>query len=165
MATRRITEFLDGQHARYVLVSHSAAYTAQEIAASMHIPGRLLAKTVVVRIDGDLALAVVPAIKQVDTSALCEVAKARNVEIADEQEFADRFTDCQLGTAPPFGNLFGLPTYADHSLAAQEDIIFNAGTHTDAIWMRFTEYRRFAHPHIAKIAKEPELVHPRFIQI
>jgi Ala-tRNA(Pro) deacylase len=165
MATRRTTEFLDGQHARYVLVSHSPAYTAQEIAGSMHIPGRLLAKTVVVRVDGELALAVVPATKQVDTNALANAVEAEIVEIADEKEFTNRFTDCQLGTAPPFGNLFGMETYIDHTLAAQDDIIFNAGTHTDGIWMRFADYRRVARPVIAKIARPLEPSRTHYIQI
>jgi Ala-tRNA(Pro) deacylase len=142
-----------------VFVSHSPAYTAQEIAASMHIPGRLMAKTIVVRIDGQLALAVVPATKELDTAALARAAKAREVEIAEEGEFVDRFVGCQLGTAPPFGNLFGMETYVDNELARQQDVVFNAGTHTDAIWMRAGDYQRLARPVLAGIARERQTVH------
>jgi Ala-tRNA(Pro) deacylase len=159
MATERIREFLDGNHARYVFVSHSPAYTAQEIAASMHIPGCLMAKTIVVRIDGQLALAVVPATKELDPAALARVAGAHEVEIAPEGQFVDRFGGCQLGTAPPFGNLFGMDTYIDAELVGQQDIVFNAGTHTDAIWMRAGDYQRLARPVPARISRDRQTVH------
>jgi Ala-tRNA(Pro) deacylase len=158
MATQRIREFLDGNHARYVFVSHSPAFTAQEIAASMHIPGKLMAKTIVVKVDGRLALAVVPATKELDTAALARIAKAQEVEIASEDEFVDRFVGCQLGTAPPFGNLFGMETFVDVELARQQDVVFNAGTHTDAIWMRTGDFQRLARPTLASIARDRQMV-------
>lgn len=164
MATQRIREFLDGNHARYVFVSHSPAYTAQEIAASMHIPGRLMAKTIVVRVDGQLALAVVPATMELNPAALARVTGAQDVEIAPEDEFVDRFGGCQLGTAPPFGNLFGMDTYIDAQLAGQQDIVFNAGTHTDAVWMRTGDYQRLARAVPARIARERQAVHACHLQ-
>ena len=152
MATRRICEFLDGSNARYVLVHHSPAFTAQEIAESSHIPGRFMAKAVVVRIDSVLALAVVPASCDVSLALLRQEAAADQVRLADEDEFADRFEGCQIGTAPPFGNLFGIPTYVDSSFSDEDEIAFNAGTHTDLIVMRFKDYRRIVRPTRATIS-------------
>jgi Ala-tRNA(Pro) deacylase len=161
MATQRIKEFLDGNHAKYVFVSHSPAYTAQEVAASMHIPGKLIAKTLVVRVNGDLALAVVPAPKDLDTALLARAAGGVETDIAEENDFVDRFTGCQLGTAPPFGNLFGMETYLDSELARQQDIVFNAGTHTDAVWMRIGDYVRLARPVVADIARSRQPAYAR----
>lgn len=165
MATQRICEFLDGNHTPYVRVIHSPAYTAQEVAASMHLPGRYMAKTVIVKIDGRLAMVVVPAPKNVDLELLRHEAGTKHIVLADEAEFVDRFRGCQLGTAPPFGNLFGMETFVDHEVAKQDHIVFNAGTHTDAISMRFADYRRLAHPHLLRVAVSSADVRPYFVQI
>lgn len=151
MATRRIREFLDGNKVKYVVIGHSRAYTAQEVAQSAHVPGKYMAKVVVVKLDGRLALAVVPATCEVDLERLREAAGAVEAELAAEAEFADKFEGCQLGSAPPFGNLFGLDTYADRALAHDECVAFNAGTHTDAIVLTFADWRRLAHPKLAPI--------------
>lgn len=158
MATRRIQEFLDGNKAAYSFIQHRPAYTAQDVAASAHIPGRDLAKTVIVNIDGTLAMAVVPATMDVDLDRLRCVAGASFVMLAEESEFAHRFEGCKVGTVPPFGNLFGMELYMDRSLAQEEYIAFNAGTHTDIIAMRFTDYRRLAHPKLVGIAATPAAV-------
>ena len=155
MATRRIREFLDGQKVKYAVITHSPAYTAQEVAASAHIPGKALAKTVIVDIDGSLAMVVVPASREVDLGSLRTAAGARLVGLADKAEFATRFEGCQLGAMPPFGNLFGMDTYMDRNLAKEEHIAFTAGTHTDVIEMRFSDYRRLAHPKLIQIAMAP----------
>lgn len=152
MATRRIREFLDGNHAKYVLISHSTAYTAQEVAESAHIPGKELAKTVVVRLDGRLALAALPATRDVDMGLLRAATGALYVGLAEEPEFADRFEGCQLGAMPPFGNLFGMETVADQRLADEDLIAFNAGSHTDVIAMRFADWRRLVRPILADIS-------------
>lgn len=155
MATRRIREFLDGNHTRYVVLTHSPAYTAQEVAASIHIPGRSLAKVVVLNADGRLVLAVVPATKDVNMTRMQELIGTLDVRLADEPEFANRFQGCKLGAMPPFGDLFGTDTYLDLSLSQSPFIAFNAGTHTDVIIMEFGEYRRLAKPNMARIAIEP----------
>src|SRR6185369_8340248 len=103
MAINRITEFLDGSRARYVLLIHSPAFSAQEVAQSVHLPGRFIAKTVIVKIDGRMAMAVVPATMSVGLDAMKDELGALNVELAEESDFATRFRGCQLGTAPPFG--------------------------------------------------------------
>jgi Ala-tRNA(Pro) deacylase len=152
MATRRTIEFLDGQNIKYTIIHHSPAFTAQEVAATSHIPGRSMAKTVVVEIDDALALAVVPATRDVDMSLLRSVAEARYASLADPTDFATRFEGCQLGMMPPLGNLFGMRTYADSDLAKEENIAFNAGSHSDVVVMRFADYRRIAHPKLAPIS-------------
>lgn len=155
MATRRIREFLDGNNAKYSVISHSPAYTAQEVAASVHIPGRSLAKAVIVDIDGRLAMAVVPASRDVDMNRLRKAVGGLRVQLADKQDFASRFEGCQLGTVPPFGNVFGMETYMDRELTKEEHIAFNAGTHTDVIVMEFNVYLQLAHPKLVEIAVEP----------
>lgn len=152
MATRRIIEFLDGNNIKYVMTTHSPAYTAQEVAAAAHVPGRQFAKAVVVRVDGELAMAVVPATCNVDTFALRSAIGARSVEIVDRPVLAERFEGCQLGAMPPFGNLFGMHTYVERDIAKCDDIAFNAGTHSNLIWMRFDDYRRLVHPKLVHIA-------------
>jgi Ala-tRNA(Pro) deacylase len=152
MATRRIREFLDGNHVKYVLISHSTAYTAQEVAESAHVPGRELAKSVIVRLDGRLAIAVVPATRDVEMALLRAETGAIYVGLAEEREFADRFEGCQLGAMPPFGNLFGMETVADRRLEEEDLIAFNAGSHTDVIAMRFVDWRRLVRPKVADIS-------------
>ena len=152
MATRRICEFLDGNGAHYAMFNHHSAYTAQEAAQSTHIPGQYMAKTVIVWIDDRLAMAVVPATKEVDLESL---RHARHVRLAEEADFADRFVGCQLGTVPPFGNLFGVETFYDPSLASRLHIAFPAGTHTDVIVMSFADYKRLARPQPVHMATEP----------
>ena len=109
-------------------------------------------KTVIVKLDGRLAMAVVPATHEVDMSRLRTASGATFVELADTSEFIDHLEGCQLGTMPPFGNLFGMETYLEQDMAKQEHIAFNAGTHTEAIIIPFAEYRRLAHPMLAHIA-------------
>jgi Ala-tRNA(Pro) deacylase len=156
MATRRIREYLDGNGARYVVIAHSPAYAAQEVAASAHVPGRSMAKVVVAVLDGRLALAVVPATRDVDFEALREATNSANARIADESEFADYFEGCKLGAIPPFGNLFGVETFVALSLARHPQIAFNAGTHTDVIVMNTEDYLRLAQPTLLHIATNAE---------
>jgi Ala-tRNA(Pro) deacylase len=155
MATRRIREFLDGSKVKYVVISHSPAYTAQEVAASTHIPGRRVAKTVIVNLDGKLAMAVVPASHGVEMDLLRSISGARHACLADKAEFADRFEGCQVGSMPPFGNLFGMETFVDKDLACEEFICFNAGTHTDLIALEFHDYRKLVNPRLAHLSCVP----------
>jgi len=165
MATRRIREFLDGSAVKYVTISHSPAYTAQETAQSTHIPGRKMTKTVVVRVDGHLAMAVVPATKEIDLELLRQQIDAQQVTLAREAEFVDRFAGCQLGTFPPFGNLFGLDTFVDPSVTERGEIAFPAGTHTDVIVMRTSDYERLVCPKHVRMAFEPIALGPPALSI
>lgn len=148
MACPKLQEFLDENHIRYVSMRHSPAFTAQEIAAAAHIPGQEMAKTVVVKLDGELALVVLPAPEMVRMNHLRLETGASQAEIASEEEFKGRFPDCETGAMPPFGNLYGMTTFVEKSLAADEEIAFNAGTHTELIRMAFEDYRNLVQPRI-----------------
>ncbi len=167
MATRRTIEFLDGEKAKYAVISHSPAYTAQEIAASAHVPGKSMAKTVVVRIDDRLALAVVPGDRDVDMTLLRYAADAHVASLADRSEFARRFEGCQMGMMPPLGVIFGMDTYVDKELAKEAYIAFNGGSATDLITMEFNDYRRIAHPVLAHISmpSNPDLGRLKTLQL
>jgi len=147
-----LKQFLDNEKIKYIVITHSLGYTAQGIAALTHIPGKELAKTVIVKIDGALAMAVVPASRHVDLAMLKTVAGARSVELASEKEFKDRFPDCETGAMPPFGNLYGMPVFADESLAQDKEIAFNAGTHRELVRMGWEDFARLATPRMSRFA-------------
>jgi Ala-tRNA(Pro) deacylase len=152
MSLTRLKEFLDNNHIKYVTISHSLAYTAQGIAALTHTPGKDLAKTVIVRIDGKLAMAVVPASAHVGLTLLKSATGARTVEMASETEFRDRFPDCETGAMPPFGNLYGMGVFADESLTRDAEIAFNAGTHRELMRLSWTDFERLAQPQVLRLA-------------
>jgi len=152
MPVEKLKRFLDEKRVKYVSIKHSLAYTAQEIAASAHIHGKELAKTVIVRLDGKTAMAVLPASRRIDMELLRAAAKAKSAELASEQEFRDLFPGCSLGAMPPFGNLYGMDVFTDTALAADEEIAFNAGSHTELIRMAYKSFAELAKPVLAKIA-------------
>lgn len=153
MKLRRIKEYLDQENIKYAIITHSPAYTAQEIAASAHIPGKLLAKTVVIKLDGELAMAVLPASLKVDLEHLAELTESRKVELATEKEFMNRFPDCEVGAMPPFGYLYGMPVYVADELAEDQVIAFNAGTHSQLIQMAYQDFVRLVHPRMLEFAR------------
>jgi Ala-tRNA(Pro) deacylase len=155
MSVARLKDFLDNYSVRYVVISHSPAYTAQGIAAVAHIPGKTLAKTVIVKIDGSLAMAVVPASGQVNLPMLRAATGGKSVELASEMDFRKSFPDCETGAMPPFGNLYGMAVYADESLAKDEEIAFNAGTHRELFRMSWADYVNLVSPRLVKIAALP----------
>jgi len=132
MPLNKVKAFLDVHGTKYVAISHSKAFTAQGIAAIAHISGRELAKTVIVSLDGDLAMAVLPASYQVDLEELRRRTGVRTAELATEREFKQYFPDCETGAMPPFGNLYGIPVYVDETLCEDREIAFNAGSHYDS---------------------------------
>ncbi len=152
MPVKKLREFLDSQQVKYVTINHSPAYTAQEIAASAHIRGRELAKTVMVTLDGTLAMAVLPASRKVGFDLLRAVAGAENVQLASEQAFRDMFPGCEVGAMPPFGNLYDMDVYASQLLAEDEEIAFNAGSHTELIRLSYKDFERLVKPKVARIA-------------
>ena len=153
MPAAKLKQFLDTNNVRYLSIRHSPAYTAQEIAALAHIPGRELAKTVMVKIDGSMAMAVLPATKRLDLDALKQVAGAQTTSLASEQEFARMFPDCEPGAMPPFGNLYGMKVYADQTLTADEHIAFNAGTHAELVQMTYADFARLVQPAVATLSR------------
>lgn len=153
MPVKKMRDFLDEHGVQYVTISHSPAYTAQEIAASAHVYGKDLAKTVIIKIDGKLAMAVLPASCQVDLELLQGSTGARNIEIASENEFKDSFPGCFIGAMPPFGNLYGMIVYVDKALAQDEEIAFNAGSHTELVKLKFRDFEKIVEPKILKFAR------------
>lgn len=152
MPVQQLKEFLDEHDTRFVTISHSQAFTAQEIAAAAHVPGKELAKTVMVKLDGELAMAVLPAPDQVSMKHLKEVSGAQEVALASEAEFSDRFPDCELGAMPPFGNLWGITVFVDERLGEDEHIAFNAGSHTELVKLSYTDYARLVEPVLARLS-------------
>jgi len=142
----KIKKFLDTNKIKYVIIQHSPAYTAQEIAATAHISGKELAKTVMIKIDGKLAMAVLPASYKISFDQLKEALDVDDVKLAQEQEFMNKFPDCEVGAMPPFGNLYGLDVYVAESLSEDEEIAFNACSHTELIKMRFEDYEELTKP-------------------
>jgi len=149
MPLSKLREFLDSHHIKYLVISHSLAYTAQGVAALVHVSGKRLAKTVIVKVDGILAMAVVPASSHVDVDRVRVLTGGNSVEIASEREFQNAFPDCELGAIPPFGNLYDMAVYADASLADHEEITFSAGTHRELVRMNWADMRRLVKPTIA----------------
>lgn len=148
----RIRNFLEENGVRFECYSHPPAFTAQETAAAQHVPGQLLAKTVIVKLDGRLAMAVLPAPYNVDFQRLGAAAGAERAELASEQEFAHLFPDCDLGAMAPFGNLYGLSVYVDETLTRDKEIYFNAGSHTESIKMSYEDFARLVQPKVSSFA-------------
>ena len=153
MPSQRLKQYLDAQGVKYVSVSHSLAYTAQEIASIAHVPGRDLAKTVMVFLDDKLAMAVVPANRHISLGRLQDITGAKTVRLASESEFRAAFPDCETGAMPPFGNLYDVPVYVDTSVR-HEEIIFNAGTHRELVRMAYADFAKLVKPVIGEFASE-----------
>jgi Ala-tRNA(Pro) deacylase len=151
--SRKLQEYLDQQQIKYQVVTHSLAYTAQEVAAAQHVPGKQIAKVVMVKkAHGAPVMLVLPASHQVDFGRLRQVLGER-VELEAEQEFRNLFPGCEVGAEPPFGNLFNMDTFVDAALAEDEEIIFNGGSHWQTIRMRYDDYVRLVHPRVAKFSQ------------
>jgi Ala-tRNA(Pro) deacylase len=125
---------------------HPPAYTAQRVAEAEHISGKMMVKVVMAFADGKMVMLAVPAPKHVSLTKAAEAIGAKEVRLAHEDEFAAAFPDCDVGAMPPFGNLYGIPVYADVELAQDESIVFNAGTHEDTIHMKYADFERLVKP-------------------
>jgi Ala-tRNA(Pro) deacylase len=152
MACDKLKKFLDDNNVPYITITHSQAFTAQQVAASAHIKGKEMAKTVIIKINDKLAMAVLPATYHVDFHLLKEVTGNEHVVLAHESEFKEIFDDCELGAMPPFGNLYGMDVYVAQSLTEDEEIAFNAGSHSELIRMKYSDYSRLVKPKILKFS-------------
>ena len=152
MLAPRLHNFLDQEHTPYTTLHHDRTVTAHETASATHFSRNLFAKTVMLKIDGTLAMMVMPTSYRIDLVRLSRALGGPMVELADETEFRDAFPDCEVGAMPPFGHLYGMPVYVDSRLASQSDIAFNAGTHTDAVRMPYAEFERLAKPELLWLA-------------
>ena len=146
MPSKKLKAFLDENKVKYISIQHSSAYTAQEIAALAHIPGKDLAKTVVVKIDGKMAMAVLPASYKVSFENLKVALGVKEIRLAYEQEFVDKFPDCEVGAMTPFGNIYGMEVFVAESLAEDDEIAFNACSHTQLIKMSFSDFENLVKP-------------------
>ncbi|MFB3815056.1 MAG: aminoacyl-tRNA deacylase [Terriglobales bacterium] len=152
MPLARLKEYLDSHNIKYETIYHSTAYTAQEIASRAHVPGKELAKTVIVKADDELVMAVLPASDHVDTYALRNAIGASTARLATEFEFKDRFPDCETGAMPPFGNLYGMKVYVDERLTKDTEIAFNACSHRELLRMSYADYARLVQPVVLRFA-------------
>jgi Ala-tRNA(Pro) deacylase len=150
MPSKKLKEYLDKNEIQYITITHSLAYTAQKVAAAAHISGWEIAKTVIVKADGKMAMAVLPASTLINMDALKTVTGTENVELASEKEFSSLFPECETGAMPPFGNLYGMDVYVSSTLAQEDYIAFNAGTHTEVIKMSFKDFNRLVSPKITE---------------
>jgi len=146
MPAKTLKAFLDKQGVKYVSIQHSAAFTAPEVAASAHVSGRDFAKTVIVLIEDQMAMVVLPANRLLVISELRDMLDSNHVRLASEAEFRDVFPDCEIGAMPPFGNLYGMRTYVTSNLADESEIAFNAGTHTEVIKLAYVDFERVVKP-------------------
>lgn len=153
MPAQKLKEYLDRNGIRYRTITHSKAYTAQEVAESAHVSGRELAKTVIVRLDGKMAMAVLPTSRHVDLDELRGATGVERASLCTEHEFRNTFPGCELGAMPPFGNLWGVPVFVAEDLREDEEIAFNAGSHTELVQMRYEDFERLVRPRVFAFSK------------
>jgi Ala-tRNA(Pro) deacylase len=148
----RLENYLRENQAPFEEQHHPRAVSAQEVAASEHVTGRMLAKTVMVLADGEMAMLALPATYQVDLEMAAAVLGVDEARLAEEEEFADTFADCEVGAMPPFGNLYGVPVYVEKTLAEDETIVFRSGTHTETMSVGYSDFERLVEPTVAQFA-------------
>jgi len=151
MPVKKLKKFLDSHAVKYISISHSPAYSAQTIAESAHIPGKELAKTVIVKINDKFAMAVLPASYRVHLGHLKVALSASHVELANETEVENLFPDCERGAMPPFGNLYDMDVYVAEQLTEDEEIAFSAGSHTELVRMYYKDFESLVTPKITAL--------------
>lgn len=147
----KLKSFLDESRVRYHVLKHHEKFTSPEIAQALHVPGQLLAKVVMLKAKDDLLMAVLPANLRVDLEKFAKVAGVEACALATETQFRDLFPDCEVGAMPPFGNLYGVPVYVDASLTKDDEIVFEAGNHHEAIKLAYADFDRLVKPTVAEI--------------
>jgi len=147
-----VIEFLDKSGVKYEVTKHEPAFTAQQMATVEHEPGKYVAKPVIVKADDKYVMCVLSACYKVDLRALKKQLGAKSVELAEENEIEKIFPDCELGAAPPFGNLYDLPTYMDKALEEDDHIIFQGGSHEKSIRMSMDDYRKLVAPEVLEFS-------------
>ncbi|MEN8259919.1 MAG: YbaK/EbsC family protein [Pseudomonadota bacterium] len=151
MLSQRLKQYLDSQNIKYVSINHSLAFTALEVAESAHVPAEIMAKTVIIKLNGKLAMAVIPANAKLDRHHLGDTFGAKDVELADEADFARAFPDCEVGAMPPFGNLYDMEVFTAEDLGKHESVAFNAGSHSEIVKMSYKDYERLVSPKIIRL--------------
>jgi Ala-tRNA(Pro) deacylase len=156
--SRALKEYLDREHVHYDVLPHPEAFRAAAIAHVLHTPEKEMAKVVIVKVDKQFVMTVLPASGQVDIHRLRDVFMTDHVRLATEDEFKNLFQDCELGAMPPFGILYGLPVFVDHSLTEDDEIVFQAGTHSEAIRMRYIDFAALVFPVVEEFHRSPSKV-------
>ena len=154
MPLQKLKNFLDENNVKYTTISHSKAYTAPQVAHSAHISGKDMAKTVMIIIDGKMAMAVLPANRHVDFDLIKDAIGIKPITLANEEEFINFFPKCEVGTMPPFGNLYDMEVYVDKSLAKDHEIAFNAGSHTELVQMAYADFENLVKPYVIEFVTE-----------
>jgi Ala-tRNA(Pro) deacylase len=152
MPIRKLEDYLEKNHVKYHTIPHAQAFTAQETAAAAHVPGKELAKPVMVKVDDIMTMVVLTATDQLSLERLRKATGARTVALATEAEFRDLFPECEPGAMPPFGNLWDLPVFVDQRLREDETIAFEAGTHNEMIRMSYSDFERLVEPAVAELS-------------
>ena len=153
MSAQSLTAYLDKHQVSYTTITHTQAFTAQEIAHAAHIPGAQLAKTVMVKLDGRLVEAVLPASRQLDLEAFRTTMGAETAQLAWESEFEEVFPDCEVGAMPPCGNIYGVDVYVSPSLRTSRNILFNAGSHSELISMHYKDFENLVRPTVVPLTR------------
>ncbi|MCP4726612.1 MAG: YbaK/EbsC family protein [bacterium] len=152
-ACKKLRKLLDEKDIKYVTLSHSRAFTSQEIAATMHVSGNVLAKSVIVKDNGDLSMVVLPANFKINFDDLKKALDKKEIQLASERNFTPLFEECEAGAMCPFGGMYDIPVFITKSIADKDEIVFNAGTHTDAIKMPMGDFMNIVQPKILKISE------------
>ncbi len=150
---QKLRSVLEANHLAFTQTTHTAAFTAREVASVEHLPAREVAKTVVLFGDGGFHMIVIPANRLVDFQEVRLALGLSHVRLATEEELSKLFPDCELGAMPPVGSIYDMPVYLDASLAAEPEIVFNAGTHREAIHMQTADYRRLVSPTVVSLSR------------
>ena len=150
---QRIRDYIDSQNVPYETLHHSQAYTAQEVAHSLHVSGKKCAKVVVASGDGRPVLVVMPASHRLNFQELKSSLKVNQLEMLVESELVRLFPDCDLGAVPPFGNLYGIDVWVDRAVASAENVLFCAGTHEDCIRMRYSDFAKLTRPFLGHFSE------------
>ncbi|MEE9201117.1 MAG: YbaK/EbsC family protein [Candidatus Brocadiales bacterium] len=150
---RKLKEYLDGNKVPYNVSMHQEVYTAQEVAAAVHVKGKELVKVVIIKTKDKYVMAVLPADHKVDVERMRTLLNDAEARLATEGEFKSLFQDCDVGAMPPFGNLYDVGVYVDKSLAEDEDIVFQAGSHVETIRMKYADFERLVGPEVLEFGK------------
>jgi Ala-tRNA(Pro) deacylase len=152
MPCERLKKFMDAENVPYICIPHSGTYTAQTTAHATHVSGRVLAKTLIMDLDGEIAMVVVPANQRVVPEDIRELTDCERIKLVPEEVFKHRFPDCETGAMPPFGNLYGMNVYLASALSRNKDIAFNAGSHSEVILMAYKDYEQLVKPKVLELA-------------
>ncbi len=151
MIAKKLKEILDNRKMKYSIIKHPEVFTTQEASEAAHLSSHAMAKSVIVKLDDELVMTVLPANKKINLEKLRDDQDAKIAELAAEDEFKFKFPDCELGAIPPFGNLYGMELYVDESLKGHKELGFCAGTHHEILKMNYKDYEKITKPIYAKL--------------